>query len=122
MIVAFAPLVHAQVDVLTAQYNLSRTSSNMRENLLTRANVNTSQFGLLFSRAVDAPFYAFPLIVTDFDVPGVGLRDLVIVATLGNSVYAFDADDPSANSPFGRLIWVCHKVPFVVIPAPPREF
>ena len=100
MIVVFAPLVHAQVDVLTAQYNLNRTSSNMRENLLTRANVNTSQFGLLFSRAVDAPFYAFPLIVTDFDVPGVGLRDLVIVATLGNTVYAFDADDPTANSPY----------------------
>jgi hypothetical protein len=95
-----ATRVHAQVDVLTTQYNLSRTSSNMRETILTRANVNSSQFGLLFSRTVDAPFYAFPLIVTDFELPGVGLRDLLIVATLGNTVYAFDADDPDVNTPY----------------------
>ena len=92
--------LHAQVDVLTAQYNLSRTSSNMRETVLTRANVNSSQFGKLFSRTVDAPFYAFPLIVTNFEVPGVGPRDLLIVATLGNTVYAFDADDPNASNPY----------------------
>jgi len=101
VILAFAVTrVHAQVDVLTAQYNLSRTSSNMRETILTRANVNSSQFGKLFSRSVDAPFYAFPLIVTDFEVPGVGLRDLLIVATLGNTVYAFDADNPNVNAPY----------------------
>ncbi len=101
VILAFAAIpVPAQVDVLTAQYNLSRTSSNMRETILTRTNVNSSQFGMLFSRTVDAPFYAFPLIVTDFEVPGVGLRDLVFVATLGNTVYAFDADDPNASNPY----------------------
>jgi len=95
-----ATRAHAQFDVLTAQYNLNRTSSNIRETVLTRANVNSSQFGKLFSRTVDAPFYAFPLIVTNFEVPGIGLRDLVIVATLGNTVYAFDADDPNANNPY----------------------
>src|SRR5580658_1538955 len=95
-----ATRVHAQVDVLTTQYNLSRTSSNMRETVLTRANVNSSQFGKLFSRTVDAPFYAFPLIVTDFEVPGVGLRNLVFIVTLGNTVYAFDADDPNATNPY----------------------
>ena len=92
--------LHAQVDVLTAQYNLSRTSSNIKESILTRSNVNSAQFGKLFSRTVDAPFYAFPLIVTNFDVPGVGQRNLVIVATLGNTVYAFDADDPNASNPY----------------------
>src|ERR1700677_3147560 len=100
MIVAFAPLLHAQVDVLTAQYNFSRTSSNMRESFLTRANVNTSQFGLLFSRTVDAPFYAFPLIVTNFEVPGVGKRNLLFIATLGNTLYAFDADNPKDTAPY----------------------
>lgn len=43
-----APKLHAQFDVLTAQYNLSRTSSNMRETVLTRSNVNSSQFGKIF--------------------------------------------------------------------------
>lgn len=100
VIVAFAARLHGQVDVLTAQYNLSRTSSNMQERILNRTNVNSSKFGKLFSRTVDAPFYASPLIVTNFDVPGVGLRNLVFIATLGNSVYAFDADDPNANRPY----------------------
>ena len=71
----------------------------MQERILNRANVNSSKFGKLFSRKVDAPFYASPLIVTNFNVPGVGLRNLVFIATLGNSVYAFDADDPNANRP-----------------------
>jgi hypothetical protein len=95
-----AGVLHGQVDVLTAQYNLSRTSSNTQEKILIRANVNSSQFGKLFSRTVDAPFYASPLIVTNFNVPGVGPRNLVFIATLGNSVYAFDADDPNSNSPY----------------------
>ena len=90
--------LYAQVDVLTAQYNLSRTSSNTQEQILNRTNVNSSQFGKLFSRALDAPFYASPLIVTNFNVPGVGQRNLVYIATLGNTVYAFDADDPHATS------------------------
>src|SRR5690242_13266403 len=101
LVLAFAvSFVHGQVDVLTAQYNLSRTSSNMHEKILNRENVNSSQFGKLFSRKVDAPFYASPLVVTNFNVPGVGLRNLVFIATLGNSVYAFDADDPNANTPY----------------------
>ena len=99
-LVSLASVLHAQVDVLTAQYNISRTSSNMQETILTRANVNSSQFGKLFSRTVDAPFYASPLIVTNFNIPHVGPRNLVIIATLGNTVYVFDADDPNAASPY----------------------
>jgi len=94
------PVVYGQVDVLTAQYDLSRTSSNIQESILTRSNVNSSQFGKLFSRTLDAPFYASPLIVTNFNVPRVGLRNVVFIATLGNTVYAYDADDPNATSPY----------------------
>jgi outer membrane protein assembly factor BamB len=72
----------------------------MQETVLTTANVNSVQFGKLFTRAVDAPFYASPLIVTNFNVPGVGVRDVVYVATLGNSVYAFDADNPNDSAPY----------------------
>jgi hypothetical protein len=100
ILVTAAGGLHAQVDVLTAQYNLSRTSSNIKETILNRSNVNSGQFGKLFSRTVDAPFYASPLIVTNFNVPGVGSRDLLIVATLGNTVYAFDADNPSVSDPY----------------------
>jgi hypothetical protein len=90
----------AQVDVLTAQYDQARTSSNTQEATLTRANVNAQQFGKLFTRAVDAPFYASPLVVTNLPIPSVGTRNVVYVATLGNTVYAFDADDPAVVAPY----------------------
>jgi len=92
--------LYGQVDVLTAQYNLDRTSSNVQETILKQTNVSSSKFGKLFSRTVDASFYASPLIVTSLNVPNVGLRNVVFIATLGNSVYAFDADDPNANDPY----------------------
>jgi hypothetical protein len=98
-----APSAFAQVDVLTAQYDLNRTSSNMQEMVLTPANVNSTQFGKLFTRVVDAPFYASPLIVTNFNVPGVGMRDLVFIATLNNTVYAFDADNPNVGAPYWQV-------------------
>jgi hypothetical protein len=97
------PAAFAQVDVLTAQYDLNRTSSNMQETVLTPANVNSAQFGKLFTRVVDAPFYASPLIVTNFNVPGVGVRDLVFIATLNNTVYAFDADNPNVSAPYWQV-------------------
>ncbi len=40
----------------------------MREQVLTTANVNAAQFGKLFSRAVDGPIYALPLLVTQLHV------------------------------------------------------
>ncbi len=94
----------AQVDVLTAQYNNSRTSSNTQETILTQANVNGAQFGKLFSRAVDAAFYASPLVVSNLNIPGVGVRNVVFVGTLANTMYAFDADDPNASVPY----WSVH--------------
>jgi hypothetical protein len=90
----------AQVDVLTAQYENNRTGANMREGVLTPQNVNASQFGKLFSRAVDGPIYALPLIVTQFRMPDGARHNLAIVATLNNSVYAFDADNPAAATPY----------------------
>lgn len=97
---AVASVGFAQVDVLTAQYSNNRTSSNTQETILTQANVNASQFGKLFSRTVDAMFYASPLVVSNLSIPGVGLRNVVFVATVGNTVYAFDADDPAASVPY----------------------
>jgi hypothetical protein len=100
ILILTARLLSGQVDVLTAQYNVSRTSSNMQETLLTTTNVNSSQFGKLFSRTVDAPFYASPLIVTNLNIPGVGPRNVVFIATLGDTVYAFDADDPTLSGAY----------------------
>jgi hypothetical protein len=92
----------AQKTVWTAQYNNDRTGANIYESILTTSNVNTKQFGLLFSRQVDGVIYAQPLFVPAVTI-GVSTSNVVYVATMNNSVYAFDADNPSNSVPLWRV-------------------
>jgi hypothetical protein len=57
----FPVAVPAQVDVLTHHNNRERTGVNLQETVLTPANVNSRQFGMLFKRVVDDQLYAQPL-------------------------------------------------------------
>jgi hypothetical protein len=80
------------------QHNdMLRSGQNLNETTLTTANVNVNQFGKLMTLPVDGLIYAQPLIVTDYLVNG-ARHDMVIVATMHNSVYAFDANT-------GALLW-----------------
>lgn len=92
----------AQVDVLTQHNDNSRTGVNPRESWLTPANVNKSQFGMLFKRVVDDQLYTQPLVTTGVRVNG-GTHDMVYVTTVNNSVYAFDANDPEATAPIWHV-------------------
>ncbi len=92
------------VDVLTNRYDSTRTGSNLQETILTPHTVSTGAFGKLFERDVDGDIYAQPLIKTGVLIPGSGLRNVVYVATVRNSLYAFDADSPGGVKPF----W-CHS-------------
>lgn len=92
----------AQVDVLTQHNDNSRTGANLRESTLTLANVNKTQFGMLFRRVLDDQLYTQPLVVTGVTVNG-GTHDLVYVTTVNNSVYAFDANDPEASQPLWHV-------------------
>jgi chitodextrinase len=69
----------------------ARSGANAREFALTTANVNVASFGKLFSCTVDGSIYAQPLWIPNLTIQG-AQHNVVIVATMHDSVYAFDAD------------------------------
>jgi uncharacterized protein (TIGR03382 family) len=85
--------------VLTQHNDVARTGAYLTETTLNTSNVASATFGKLFSRPVDDEIYAQPLYVPDVTLPGAGVHDVVYVATVADSVYAFDADDPDSSAP-----------------------
>ncbi len=89
LLVELAP---AQTNVLTGGYGNSRTNANLQETILSPATVKPGSFGKKFSVTVDGQIYAQPLYVQGVAIPGKGTHNVVYVATMHNTVYAFDAD------------------------------
>jgi uncharacterized protein (TIGR03437 family) len=95
--------LHAQVSVLTYQYDNSRAGANTAESILTPSSVNAARFGKLFSYAVDGYVYAQPLYIPNVAIPGKGTHNVLLVATEHDSVYALDAD--SNSGPNSAPLW-----------------
>src|SRR5215831_19292768 len=81
------------VDVLERSYNHFRTGANTTETVLTPATVKSSanQFHRQFALQVDGKIEGSPLYASDVTIAG-GTHNVVYVATMHNTVYAFDAD------------------------------
>jgi hypothetical protein len=97
-----APL-SAQVNVTTYHNDISRSGANTQESILTPTNVNSAQFGKLFSVAVDGAVYAQPLYLSQVAIGG-GTHNVVYVATEHDSVYAIDGDS-------GAVYWQVSVLP-----------
>jgi PKD repeat protein len=91
-----APLATA-INVLTQHNDSFRTGANLSEFALTTSNVNTGQFGKLYTRRLDGQIYAQPLYVHGLTISN-KTRNVIYVCTEHNSVYAFDADNTATSN------------------------
>jgi hypothetical protein len=101
---AFLSLCAGQVTVSTGRMDNQRTGANLSETILTPGNVNSNQFGALFDYPIDYLALAQPLYVPNVNINGT-LHNVVYVATMADSVYAFDADS-NTGSNTSPLWWV----------------
>ena len=82
------------------QHNdLKRTGWDQNETILTQANVSGGTFGKVFDRVLDDMSYSQPLVINHVSIGG-GFHNILLVCTVNNSVYAFDADDSATMNPY----------------------
>jgi hypothetical protein len=84
--------------VVTYHNDNARTGQNTNETVLTPANVNSTQFGKLYSVNMDGYVMAQPLVVTNVTIPNKGTHNVAYVVTENDSLYAIDADN-------GSVLW-----------------
>jgi len=87
----------------TQRAGANRDAAYSSEIFLTPSNVNQNQFGNLFSYNVDGFAAAQPLYVPSVNIAGVGVVNVVYVATMHDSVYAFNADTPGTGAPLWQV-------------------
>src|SRR5436190_10494238 len=92
LVIAALPIInitHAQNSVTTQLNDINRTGWNNGEYILTQSNVRPGSLGKLFTRYIDDYVNAQPLVMLKVDMPGVGIRNVVYVATESNTIYAY---------------------------------
>lgn len=88
--------------VIMQHNDLKRTGWDAGETTLTQANVSGGTFGKLFDRTLDEQTYSQPLIINNVPIGG-GNHNIIIVTTVSNSIYAFDADDSATMNPYWHV-------------------
>lgn len=91
------PFNNNDISVLTQHNNNFRSGLNSHETVLTTSNVNSNLFGKLFVLPVDDQIYAQPLVVSNVNIAD-SFSNVVYIATVNNTVYAYNADN-------GQLYW-----------------
>jgi hypothetical protein len=98
-----ATAAHSQIAVTTWHYDNARSGANTNETLLTPRSVNYKAFGKLFEQPVDGAIIGQALYLPNVAFQGTGSHNVVYVATMHDSVYAFDADN--ANGTNATPLW-----------------
>jgi hypothetical protein len=106
-----APATRA-ADVLTQHYNNARTGAVLDETILNTGNVNSGKFGKLWTLYADGQVVAQPLYVSGLTIdtsanpntpPVKGKFNAIIIATMHNTVYVYDADKENRGAE-GRTV------------------
>src|ERR1700738_4171753 len=94
-----------QVNVLTQHNDVHRSGANLQEKQLTVASVR-QKFGRVWTLFGGGQIVAQPLYVSQLTVAGKGTFNAVIVTTMHNTVYVYDADkQPTQPQSQDALIW-----------------
>ena len=101
--VAICTSAQTPVNVLTGNYDNLRTNANLQETILNPSNVGSNGFGKVATLPVDGQIYAQPLYAAGIQIRGVGTRNVLYVATMHNTVYAFDADSTQSTAPYWQV-------------------
>src|SRR5450631_1328265 len=78
--------------VLQRGYDANVSGATLTETLLNTSNVGPNTFGLRFDLPVDENIFAQPLYVPNVAIPNLGSHNVLYVATMNDTLYAFDAD------------------------------
>ncbi|HTJ25724.1 MAG TPA: hypothetical protein VMA36_06110 [Candidatus Limnocylindria bacterium] len=128
---ASASRADTATDYLTDHFDNARLGWNPHETVLTVRNVGPQAFGLRFTIPVDGQVYAQPLYLHAVAIPQRGTRDVLLVATEHDTVYAFDAHSGETLWKTGvagccgaepvdvSYVGVCHVAPEIGISSTP---
>ena len=87
--------------MLNVNYDNQQTGANLQETSLT-PQINWNTFGKTGTLPVDGQVYAQPLYVAGVAIAGVKYN-VLYVATMHNSIYAFNADAPQTAAPLWQV-------------------
>src|SRR5712664_192188 len=85
------PNADAEPTVLQRGYDAGLSGATLSETTLNTSNVAPSTFGLVFKLPVDDNIMAQPLYVPAVVINGIS-HNVVYIATMSDTLYAFDAD------------------------------
>jgi hypothetical protein len=107
---------HDQPSVLQRGYDPGVSGATLRETTLNTSNVAPSTFGLIFKLPVDDAIFAQPLYVPNVLINRVA-HNVLYVATMSDTLYAFDADTG------GAPLWTLNLANLVgAMPVPIAKF
>jgi uncharacterized protein (TIGR03437 family) len=92
----------AEVSVLNVNYDKRQTGANLQETIIQAPGFDWKNFGKVGTYPVDGQVYAQPLYVPGVTIGG-HAYNVLYVATMHNSVYAFDADSPQTATPIWHV-------------------